>query len=286
MIDLIQPCRSGPDLLAEMAGSQPEKAALAIWWLGQSGFALKSRSGLMVIDPYLSEHLTSKYASTDRPHIRMTEAPFRAKDLSGVNLVLTTHKHSDHMDPGTLPDLMKASQNATLIVPCSHFEHARSLGIEHDQIIAMEAGDLHAQNGFLVRAIPSAHESLDVDDDGRHLYFGYVIEVDGLRLYHSGDTILYDDLPGWLGRDSFDVLFLPINGRDPRRGVPGNMTAGEAVDLAIEVRPRFVLPHHYDMFTFNTVPVAEFEAEARRLPPEVTPKVLRCGERWDLRRAD
>ena len=78
------------------------------------------------------------------------------------------------------------------------------------------------------------------------------------------------------------MLFLPINGRDPARGVPGNMTAAEAVDLATGVRPRFVVPHHYDMFTFNTVPVEVFEAEARRLPPEVEPRILRCGERWEI----
>ena len=66
---------------------------------------------------------------------------------------------------------------------------------------------------------------------------------------------LIDGLAEQLGADPFDVLFLPINGRDPARGVPGNMTAAEAVDLAGRVRPRFVVPHHYDMFTFNTVPV-------------------------------
>jgi hypothetical protein len=37
------------------------------------------------------------------------------------------------------------------------------------------------------------------------------------------------------------------------------------------------------MFTFNTVPVAEFEAEARRLPEGVAARVLRCGERWEVR---
>ena len=79
------------------------------------------------------------------------------------------------------------------------------------------------------------------------------------------------------------MLFLPINGRDPARGVPGNMTAAEAVDLAARVRPRFVVPHHYDMFTFNTVPVEAFEAEARRLPPGVEPRILRCGERWEIK---
>lgn len=282
MPNLILPRLRGTELLHEIATTQPERGSLAIWWLGQSGFAIKSRNGLLVIDPYLSEHLTAKYAGTSKPHIRMTESPFRGGDLHGVSLVLSSHKHSDHMDPGTLPDLMRANPHATLIVPCSQFEHARGLGIEHEQIIAMESGDLHAQNGFLIRAIPSAHEELDVDIDGRHLYFGYVVEADGLRLYHSGDTVLYDDLPAMLGPDPFDVLFLPINGRDPSRGVAGNMSAAEAVDLAAQVKPRFVVPHHYDMFTFNTVPVADFESEATRLPAGVTAHVLQCGERWIL----
>jgi L-ascorbate 6-phosphate lactonase len=109
-----------------------------------------------------------------------------------------------------------------------------------------------------------------------------VIESDGLRLYHSGDSLAYDGLPGQLGADRFDVLFLPINGRDPARGVPGNMSAAEAVDLAARIKPRFVVPHHYDMFTFNTVPVAEFASEARRLPEGVAARILRCGERWEI----
>ena len=131
-------------------------------------------------------------------------------------------------------------------------------------------------------AIPSAHERIDRDERGRHLYLGYVIETEGLRLYHSGDSLAYDGLAEELGPKPFDVLFLPINGRDPARGVPGNMTAAEAVDLASQVRPRYLVPHHYDMFTFNTVPVETFEAEARRLPPGVEPRVLRCGERWEI----
>jgi L-ascorbate 6-phosphate lactonase len=123
---------------------------------------------------------------------------------------------------------------------------------------------------------------IDRDDAGRHLYLGYVIESEGCRLYHSGDSVSYEGLPGELGKDLFDGLFLPMNGRDPARGVPGNMTAAEAVDLASLVRPRYLVPHNYDMFTFNTVPVEAFEAEARRLPPVVEPRILRCGQRWEI----
>jgi L-ascorbate 6-phosphate lactonase len=61
------------------------------------------------------------------------------------------------------------------------------------------------------------------------------------------------------------------------------MTAAEAVDVASHVRPRFVVPHHYDMFTFNTIRVEVFAAEARRLPAEVEARILLCGERWEIK---
>ena len=156
------------------------------------------------------------------------------------------------------------------------------LGLPESRLIGLNAGQAIEHAGFRIRAIPSAHEGLDTDAHGRHLYLGFVIETDGLRLYHSGDCVVYDKLLEELGPQPFDAMFLPINGRDPARGVPGNMSAAEAVDLAIGCRPRFVVPHHYDMFTFNTVPIQAFEAEARRLPAGVRAKVLRCGERWEL----
>jgi L-ascorbate 6-phosphate lactonase len=279
---MIQPKKSGEELLREIDRDAPRPDSITVWWLGQSGFLIKSPTGVLIIDPYLSEHLTTKYAATNRPHIRMTAAPIRGHDVSFANLVLASHKHSDHLDPGTAPDLLAASTTAQLVVPTSILGHAESLGISSQQLTGIDAGESIEAAGFRVRAIPSAHEGLDTDTAGHHLYLGFVVEVEGLRLYHSGDSLAYEGLVDHLGPDPFDVLFLPINGRDPGRGVPGNMTAAEAVDLAIRVRPRFVVPHHYDMFTFNTVPVETFEAEATRLPPGVSAKVLRCGERWEV----
>ena len=132
-------------------------------------------------------------------------------------------------------------------------------------------GGVIERAGFRVRAIPSAHEGLDTDAAGHHLYLGFVIEAEGLRLYHSGDSLAYAGLAEQLGGGPFDVLFLPINGRDPARGVPGNMSAAEAVDLAARVRPRFVVPHHYDMFTFNTVPSRCSRPRPAGCPPGSSP---------------
>lgn len=279
---MIQPVRSGAVLLDEIAATRPQSGSIAVWWLGQSGFLLKSPSGVLIADPYLSESLTTKYARTDKPHVRMTAAPVLGEELRGVDVVLASHKHSDHLDPETAPVILEASPGARLVVPRALVAHAESLGIEPERITGIDVGEALEIGGFRVRAIPSAHEGLDTDASGHHLYLGFVVEVEGLRLYHSGDGVDYEGLAVNLGPGPFDVMFLPINGRDPSRGVPGNMSAGEAVDLAGRVRPRFVVPHHYDMFTFNTVPVGEFEAEARRLPKGVAARVLRCGERWEV----
>jgi L-ascorbate metabolism protein UlaG (beta-lactamase superfamily) len=278
---LIQPVRSGASLVEEIESTRPARGTIAVWWLGQSGFLIKSRRGVLVIDPYLSESLTRKYAGTGREHVRMTAAPLRGRDLTMVDIALASHKHSDHLDPGTIVELTRAS-GCGLGLPTPLFDHAVSMGVLGKSIGGLEAGQTLDAGGFRIRAIPSAHEGLDTDERGRHLYLGFVIEVDGLRLYHSGDSLAYGGLEAWLGTGPFDVTFLPINGRDPSRGVPGNMSAAEAVDLAARVRPRFVVPHHYNMFTFNTVPVEQFEIEARRLPGGVLPRVLRCGERWEV----
>lgn len=279
---MIEPVCSGAALIQEIEDTVVPQSGLAIWWLGQSGYLIKSSRGLLAVDLYLSEHLTRKYENTSKPHVRMTRSPLRGEDLKGVDLLLASHKHSDHLDPGTAPAVLAASPAAALGLPEAIRQHALSLGVANQRLIGLDSGSMCSSAGFRVRAIPSAHEGFDRDGQGRHPYLGFIIESSGLRLYHSGDTLAYPGLVETLAAEAFDVLFLPINGRDPARGVPGNMSAVEAVEVASVVKPRFVVPHHYDMFTFNTVPVADFEAEARRLPTGTEPLVLRCGQRWEL----
>src|SRR5690349_6202270 len=100
---MIEPERSGQALVDEIQGTRPAPGTVAVWWIGQSGFLLRSSEATVVVDPYLSEHLTHKYEGTARPHVRMTRCPLAGRDLTGVDLLLVSHKHSDHLDPGTAP---------------------------------------------------------------------------------------------------------------------------------------------------------------------------------------
>ena len=126
---MIEPVLQGAELIGEIEQTCPGPESLSLWWLGQSGFLIKSGLGTLVVDPYLSEHLTKKYEGTARPHVRMTRAPLRGGDLKQVDVVLASHKHSDHLDPGTLPDLMAASPDAVLLLPDSLLEHAEQMGL-------------------------------------------------------------------------------------------------------------------------------------------------------------
>jgi L-ascorbate metabolism protein UlaG (beta-lactamase superfamily) len=280
-VTLIQPVLSGAALMHDIQTAQVAPGAVALWWLGQSGYAIKTASALFYVDLYLSEHLTAKYAQTVKPHIRMTASPLRGHEISGAEVVFASHKHSDHLDPGTLPDLFAASPQARLVLPAALIDHAVALGLARDRLIPTRGDETLHLGPLTVHSLPSAHPDLDYDEANGYPFLGFVFEVDGLTLYHSGDTILYAGLEERLKRLKPDILFLPINGTDETRlknGTPPNMYSHEAVALAQACGARLTIPHHYAMFTFNTVDVRVFEAQAQAAG--IPYAVLNAGERF------
>jgi L-ascorbate metabolism protein UlaG (beta-lactamase superfamily) len=103
-------------------------------------------------------------------------------------------------------------------------------------------------------------------------FHGYVVEVDGVRVYHAGDTLAWVGLAGVLRDLRVDVALLPINGRDAEReaaGIVGNMDHREAVELAAEVGCRTLVPMHFGMFASNTVDPEIAVAYARSARPDL-----------------
>ena len=77
----------------------------------------------------------------------MTRAPFRGRGTAGVDLVLASHKHSDHLDPGTTPDLLAGVAQARLVLPSSILGHAVELGLPAERLVGMTAGQVFESRG-------------------------------------------------------------------------------------------------------------------------------------------
>jgi L-ascorbate metabolism protein UlaG (beta-lactamase superfamily)/protein-tyrosine-phosphatase len=240
----------------------------AVWWLGQAGFLVAQGGLRLVIDAYLSDSLAEKYRGTRFPHTRMMPPPVAPGNLTGIDWLLCTHGHTDHMDSGTIPALLGANPGARVLAPRAEAARAVERGVPPERLVTIDAGETVDLGGILCTATPAAHEAMTRTEAG-FLYLGYVLKGGGVTLWHSGDTIPWPGQVEWLLPFRVDLALLPVNGRDALRaanGVPGNLTLDEAVALAEAIGARAMLGHHLGLFDFNTLDRVEGITRLKQLP--------------------
>jgi L-ascorbate metabolism protein UlaG (beta-lactamase superfamily) len=258
-MNLIRAIRKDQALLDDINEEANFPDEFACWWLGQSGYLIQYKNQKLLIDPYLSDSLTRKYANTEKQHIRMSELVIDPSLLTGITVVTSSHNHTDHLDPETLQPLMAANPDIILICPEANRKLvSERAGKNIDFPLGLNEKKSVAVGEFTFHGIAAAHNNIDRDEHGNCLYMGFVIQFGEWTIYHSGDCLLYDGLIETISPFKPDIVFLPINGNDPSRGVAGNMNIDEAIHLAKSVNARWLVPCHYDMFTFNTADAEEF----------------------------
>lgn len=263
---LIKAFLKDSDLIDDVGKYAFDKKNFHLWWLGQSGYLLLWNGKRILLDPYLSDSLTKKYAATNKPHIRMSERVVDPELLRNISVLTSSHNHTDHLNGETLKPIFVNNPNAVFIIPEANrkFVSERIMKPE-DFPIGLNDGESITVEGFTFYGIPAKHNEIERDESGRCKYLGYVIRFGPWCIYHSGDTLWYDDMVPLLKLFNVDVAILPINGNDPARGVAGNLDAKEAALLGKEIGAKVVIPCHYDMFTFNTADPKDFVLEAERI---------------------
>jgi len=106
-MSLIPALKKDAALIAEMDSLLNDKEHFHLWWLGQSGFLLQWNGKRLLIDPYLSDSLTKKYLTTDKPHTRMSELVVKPELLKNISVITSSHNHTDHLDAETIIPVMK-----------------------------------------------------------------------------------------------------------------------------------------------------------------------------------
>ena len=182
------------------------------------------------------------------------------------------------------------------MVPTPIVDMVTEVGIPPDRVVGLQPGAAWESPGLGVRAVPARH-GVTMDDaygfgeslsDGLVRFLGYVLEVDGVRIYHAGDTIHFEGMESTVRALQPDVALLPVNGRDAERearGIIGNLSEREAAWLAPEIGARVLVPMHHDLFAVNRgwpAHVVEWvEREGRDVtvvvPPRDTPFIVTGG---------
>ena len=219
--------------------------SVAVGWLGQAGFVLKSPQGCsLALDPYLSNSCEAVGKAVGLNMRRKLPAPLLPHEMVGFDGIIFTHSHQDHVDPDTVVPYLRAGGAGPMAAPHEAAARLVALGANADAITAMWPNRTHQIGDFTLRAtfaIPFA------GDDLTHV--GYLIEVHGgPRIYFTGDTDYNEILSTSVAPFRPDVMVSVIN--------PAfrNLSPREAARLAKAIEPRRVVPCHHDLFPDNSLP--------------------------------
>ena len=160
-----------------------------------------------------------------------------------ADYIFVTHEHGDHYDEQALKLLSGKKTQVVLNGRCAEM---------YGQGKAMKNGDkMQISKQFSVEAVPAYNTT-----EGREKFHpkgrdnGYILTLNGLRIYIAGDT---EDIPEMEGIKDIDIAFLPCN-------QPYTMTTEQVVKTAKIIKPKVLFPYHYGQTDVSNLP-AELKSE-------------------------
>ena len=262
-----QPVNRGETLRVEMESKIDSQ--IAAWWLTQASWMVRFHNGpLVLIDRWWRDLFAG-----DRWGKLLGEFPLEPEEHPEPDLILCTHWHDDHICPESIPRLAAHFPAVKFVVPNRSVDLFTGWGISANRIIPMMGSDSTTIEGIQIHAIPAAHEELDINENGAW-YLGYVLGFNDSTVLHMGDSRPY---PGWHTAfqevaNQYDLVFACINGND-------NLRHDEAVDLALALEPKLIVPMHYGMDPGNTVDPQIFADEIRVRAPKQSYVIPEVGGR-------
>lgn len=208
---------------------------MKIFSLGHAGFRINLENKVILIDPWISNNPSSPY--------KKIEESLTPK----CDYIFVTHEHQDHGLEDAI-NLCKLHPEITLIGILQLVQYAKKKGVKN--IIGASIGGQIKLNDLLIYIAPAIHPST-------FGAVGFVIKGKNETIFHTGDTAFYSDLK-LLRYYQVDVAFLPIGDYYTM----GIKWAKEAVKA---IKPRYVIPMHYDTFPEIKTNLVDFKKQVGKL---------------------
>ncbi len=209
------------------------RQGLAVWWMGNAGWLIKSDNLLIATD--LDLEAAEKLAPP----------PLAARDLAEeLDVEFVTHQHGDHCNEATIKALAAGSR-CTFVLPRTCLAEVAALAIPERRIVVPEPLHPFEIKGIRVEPVHAIHgnqeftvltREADFVDGIRH-NCGYVFNLNGKRLFEPGDSVLTEE---HLGLKNIDVLFVSPTVH--------NMYTDRSMILINRLQPAFIFPQHFGTY--------------------------------------
>jgi L-ascorbate metabolism protein UlaG (beta-lactamase superfamily) len=215
-------------------------------YFSHSAWMIESGVHRILIDPFLDDNPTS---------------PVKARDVK-PDFIIVTHAHGDHFGD----TLAIAKNNRAMVI--ANFEIAGYCADHGVQSHGMHIGGSRTFPFGRVKFTPAWHGSTFPDGSSGGTPTGVLIMLEGKTIYHSGDTGLFSDMKLIAEMNPIDIAMIPIG---------DNFTMGlaDAVKAVEFLKPKKVLPMHYQTFDVINSDPAEFKKLVQKLGVDV--QVLKYG---------
>lgn len=165
--------------------------------------------------------------------------PYKISGGPQADLILISHDHYDHCSP---EDIEKIAGPETIIVTVKSCLTKLS-----GRTKVVTPGDTLTVKGIPIKVVPAYN--VDKKFHPRvNRWLGFIVEVDGVKVYHAGDT---DRIPE-MDEIETDIAFLPVSGTYV-------MTAEEAAEAALTIKPALAIPMHYGTLVGNAADAERFK---------------------------
>jgi len=214
------------------------RGQVALTWIGHASFLIQFTDLNVLIDPNFANWLFLLK--------RIKRAGLKIKDLPPIDLVLLTHAHFDHFHK---PTLRRLPHPKIGIMPRGVGELAHDLGFA--RIIELDWWESFSHRDWKVTFTPSQHWGARTLHDHHRGYGGFVLEHQGRKIYHAGDSAYFDGFKDISKRLRPEIALLPIGAYHPASFRRVHMGPDEAVKAFKELGSRWLVPMHYGAFKLS-----------------------------------
>lgn len=208
---------------------------VAVFWLGQAGFLLKTASGKRIaIDPFFSDCVLR--IEKLQGFKRLMPPPCEAKDLA-LDVLLISHEHNDHFDVDAIGDLV--GPETVVYTNCVVAGQMQKMGFDMSRVHILQKEVPVRLDEFTLLPVDCDHGELAPEALGFILDFGFS------RLYYAGDTSLTLDRLQTPLKLQPEVAILPIN------GAYGNLNSTLAAQYAGLLHCKTCIPCHFWTFPLH-----------------------------------